>query len=187
MGKWLRRLALGLAGVIALAVAALSVASRVSDGPLGPVGGGPLRAGELVTESAVDWNAVGAREVELELVATGRSRLTGSLVYEGQLYVPCDLGFVWRRIPSRGFRAIAWLLWSVKHWHEDALRDGRAVLRIAGKRYERQAVRVTDPELLAKLRAVMEVTAARYMKVELTDSPADPEAIWFFRMDPRTQ
>ncbi len=185
MVKWLVRLGLGLVGVLVLLVAAVFVAARFSDGPLGPIAGGSLRSGELVTESAVDWNAVGAREVELELVATGRSRLTGSFVHDGQLYIPCDLGFMWRRIPSAGFRAVARVLWTVKHWHEDALRDGRVVLRIAGKRYERQAVRVTDPALLAALRSIMEEKAATYLKVKLSDAPADPDAIWFFRIDPR--
>lgn len=183
--RWLRRVGLGVGLAVVLASAALFVASRFSDGPLGPIAGGPLRSGELVTDANVDWVAVGAREVELQLVDPPRSRRTGSLVLDGQLYIPCDLGFIWRRIPSAGFRAIARVLWAVKHWHEDALRDGRVVLRIAGKRYERQAVRVTDPEVLAKLRALMETNAARYLKVTLSDEPADPEAIWFFRIDPR--
>jgi hypothetical protein len=185
MAKWLRRAALGAGAVLALLVAGLLVASRFSDGPIGPLGGGRLRAGELVTDAKVDWTAAGPREVELELVATGRSRLTGSLVYEDQLYIPCDLGFIWRRIPSAGFRAVARVLWTVKHWHEDAVADGRAVVRFGGKRYERQAVRVTDPGLLARLRAIMEEKAAQYMKVKLEDVPGDTDAIWFFRLDPR--
>jgi len=108
-------------------------------------------------------------------------------VYEGQLYIPCDLGFFWRRIPSAGLRWIGGAIYSVKRWHEDALRDGRVVLRIGGKRYERQAVRVTDPELLAKLRSIMQEQAKRYLAAAggLSDAPSDPEAIWFFRMDPR--
>ena len=182
----MKRLLIGVAVVLVLLVGTALVAQRVADGPMGPLSGGQLRKGELVTDPNVDWVAVDPKEIELQLVEPMGSRTTGSLVYEGQLYVPCDLGFIWRRIPSAGFRAIASILWAVKHWNEDAVRDGRVVIRTGGKRYERQAVRVTDPELLAKLRSLMEEKAAKYMHVTLRDDvPADPEAIWFFRLDPR--
>jgi hypothetical protein len=182
--------AIAAAVLVVSLVATLLVAQRVADGPIGPFGGGPLRTGTLVTEPDVDWSFLGGgKEIELQLVEPPRSRITGSLVYEGQLYVPCDLGFFWRRIPSTGFRWIAGLIYLVKHWHEDALRDGRVVLRVGGKRYERQAVRVTDPELLAKLRPIFEERATRYMASSgsggLSAEPGDPEAIWFFRLDPR--
>ena len=181
---------------IAAAVLAVSlvgtawVVQRVSDGPIGPLAGGPLRAGALVSDPNVDWSFLGGGgELELQLVDPPRSRTTGSLVYEGRLYVPCDLGFLWRRIPSAGFRFFGAAINRVKRWHEEALRDGRVVLRISGKRYERQAVRVTDPELLAALRSIVEERARKYMSDRgagrLLDAPGDPQAIWFFRMDPR--
>jgi len=59
------------------------------------------------------------------------------------------------------------------------------VLRVDGKRYERLAVRVTDPELLATFRGRVEKAAEQYFG-SLLPEEADPEAIWFFRMDPRT-
>ena len=187
MKKVLSYSAIVAAVLFVLLVATVLVAQRVSDGPIGPLGGGPLRTGTIVTEPNVDWSFLGGgKEIELQLVEPPRSRITGSLVYEGQLFVPCDLGFFWRRIPNAGFRWIAGAIFAVKHWHEDALRDGRAVLRIEGKRYERQAVRVTDPALLAALRSIFEERAKQYMGTGgLLDVPADPEAIWFFRMDPR--
>ena len=185
----MKRVLVGAAKVgavlIVVLVGAVLGIQHFSDGPKGPISGGPLRAGELVTAPVTDWSFAEGHVVELELVATGQSRTTGSLVYENQLYIPCDLGFVWRRLPSAGMRGIASILWAVKHWHQDAARDGRAVVRIDGKRYEGKLVRVTDPELLAKLRALMQERAAKYMHTTLTDAPADPEAIWFFRMDPR--
>jgi hypothetical protein len=185
----MKRLLLGAAKVgvvlIVVLVAAVLGIQHFSDGPKGPISGGPLRAGELVTAPVSDWSFAEGKVVELELAATGQSRTTGSLVYEGQFYVPCDLGFVWRRLPSAAMRGIASILWAVKHWHEDAMRDGRAVVRIDGVRYEGKLVRVTDPELLAKLRAIMQDKAAKYMHATLTDAPADTEAIWFFRLDPR--
>ena len=184
------RRALGYAavgfGVLVLALLALVFAAgRFADGPLGPIAGGPLRSGELVTAPVREWPIDGGAQVELQLVEPPHSRTTGALIYEGKLYVPCDLGFIWRRLPSAGMRGIARVLWTVKHWHEDALRDGRVVLRIGGKRYPGQAVRVEDPATLAALRAIMEDRAAKYMHATLTDAPADPDAIWFFRIDPR--
>ncbi len=74
-----------------------------------------------------------------------------------------------------------------KRWHEDALSDGRAVLRIGGNLYERQAVRVTDPALDAALRAQLEDMARQWLG-DTARSPAPtegPRDIWFFRMDPR--
>ncbi len=105
--------------------------------------------------------------------------------YEGQLYVGCDLGLIWKRATAPA----SWVLSVISHfrrWHEDALRDGRVVLRIDGRRYERQAVRVTGPELLAGLRRRVEKAAAESFSAPLRDAPAEgPGEIWFFRMDPR--
>jgi hypothetical protein len=186
VGKLFRIAALVAAGSVLLLIVAVLVAQRVSDGPMGPLAGGALRAGELVTDRNVDWTYFPGGELELQLVEPEGSRTTGAFVYEGNLYVPCDLGFISRRVPSRRFRWILSAISSVKHWHEDALRDGRVVLRIKGNRYERQAVRVTDPALLATLRSTIENAANQvFSPPGLLDVPADPEAIWFFRMDPR--
>jgi hypothetical protein len=175
--------------LVVVLCATVLVAQRFSDGPMGPISGGPLRAGELVSERDVDWSFLGGGgEIELQLVEPPGSRTTGALVHDGQLFVPCDLGFMWRRISRTPLRWMLAGIYSVKHWHEDALHDGRVVLRVSGKRYERQAVRVTDPELLATLRSRLEDGAKRYFGPDgLLDVPADPEAIWFFRMDPRPE
>lgn len=182
-------LAIVVGALLVMLVTTVLVAQRVSDGPMGPVAGGPLRSGELVS-GPVDWSTVKLGEVELQLVEPPRSRITGAFVYEGALYIPCDLGFMWRRVPDTRFRTILGLIWSVKRWHEDAVRDGRVVLRTGGKRYEGQAVRVTDPELLANLRTQLEESGRKYFASQgmgglRSDVPADPEAIWFFRIDPR--
>jgi hypothetical protein len=188
MKRLLRNASIGIAVVFALLAVAVLVAQRTSDGPMGPLAGGPLRTGPLVSDPEVDWASVMQAQppVELQLVATSSSRTTGAFVHEGQLYVPCDLGFIAHRIPPTRARWILGSILAVKHWHEDALRDGRAVLRIAGNRYERQAVRVTDEAVLAPLRSYIEAGALRYFGVaSLLDVPVSPDAIWFFRMDPR--
>ncbi len=157
---WVGRILLALV-LVAIAVA---VAARFHDGPLGPLPGGPLERGELVTDSVVDWSfATAIPEIELQLADPPRSRTTWVLVREDQIYVPC-----------------AWPNAFLKQWPKHALRDGRVVLRIAGKRYERQAVRVTDPEVHSELAAL----GSKKYDYERPREP-DLEGLWFFRMDPR--
>ncbi len=180
---------LGIALVVAVVLVAvpvgIGVVARFSDGPIGPFPGGPLRTGTLVSDPDVDWSFAHGREIEVQLVEPPGSRITGAVAHEGQLFLVCDLGFIARRLPNS---MMGWMLspiYRLKRWHEDALRDGRVVLRIGGKRYERQAVRVTDPELLVTLRSMTEELANQYFSSPLLDVPTDPDAIWFFRMDPR--
>ena len=185
--RWLGIALVALVAVLVAVLVGIGVVARFSDGPIGPFPGGPLRAGSLVSEPAVDWSfAEEIGEVELQLAEPLSSRTTGILVHEGQLYVPCDLGFIWRRVPGP-LRGMLFVIWVFKRWHEEALRDGRVVLRIDGKRYERQAVRVTDPELFAALSSLMREGVAEFFQepAERWNLPPDPDAIWFFRMEPR--
>ncbi len=182
----LRWLAIALVYVVAVLVAVpvgIGVVARFSDGPIGPFPGGPLRAGALVTEPDVDWSFANA-EIELQLVEPPGSRIVGVVVHEGELFAVCDLGFIARRSPVLPPMR---RMYQLKRWHEHALRDGRVVLRIAGKRYERQAVLVTDAGLLATLRPIVEELAEQFFSAALLAVPTDPEHIWFFRMDPRPQ
>ncbi len=188
----LRWLGIALVALVAVFVAVLvgtGVVARFSDGPIGPFPGGPLRTGSLVSEPDVDWSFVDwesrpGRIIELQLVEPPKSRTTGILVYEGQLYVSADLGFLWRRVPGP-VRGVLFVIFLFKRWHEEALRDGRVVLRIDGERYERQAVRVTDPELFAALSSLVQEGAVRAGLALGESLPPDPDAIWFFRMEPR--
>ncbi len=173
--------------IIILLIAAGLIAQRMSDGPSAFIPGGPLRAGTLVTESNINWLielGENPGSIELQLMDPPTSRITGVMLHKGQLYVPSDLGFMWRRF-SGTQRWIPHGIWIFKTWHEDALLDGRVVMRIDGKRYERQAVRVTDPALLARLRSQLEAMAVEYFGGPLPDVQTDPEDIWFFRLEPR--
>ncbi len=182
--RWLGIALVALVAVLVAALIGIGVVARFSDGSIGPFPGGPLSTGTLVSEPDVDWSFAHGQEIELQLVEPRGSRTTGIMVDEAQLYVPCDLGFMWGRFSGRT-RWMLHLIYVFKRWHEDALRDGRVVLRIAGKRYERQAVRVTAPELLATLRSMIEELANQYFSSPLLDVPTDPKDIWFFRIDPR--
>lgn len=185
-----------LFGLFCVLVVGAFVVQRVSDGPAGPIPGGRLTTGVLASEPDVDWSAATGGEIgqqlseplliEIQLVEPLSSRTTGVMLHAGQLFVPCDLGFGWGRFAGRK-RWILNLIYVFKRWHEDAQMDGRAVVRIAGKRYERQAVRVTDPELVAALRLEFEDMVRRWVAPDvLGEAPTQgPSDIWFFRLDPR--
>jgi hypothetical protein len=134
--RWLRRiglaLALGLAGIVAVGVAA-----RFHDGPIGPFPGGPL-SGELVEDPDLDWSfAAEIPTIELETLEPTRSRTVWVLVHEGQLYVPS--GFV-----------------RAKRWPHHVLAHPEVVLRVEGRLYRRRARRVTDRATLDALSAELE-------------------------------
>lgn len=138
--------------------------ARFGDGPMGPLPGGPLRDGDLVSAEGVDWSFVNpVREIELQLLNPARSRTTWVVVHGGQLYVPC--GFV--QVPF------------FKRWHEEAMRDGRAVVRIQGRRYPVRLVRVTDPTIYQRV-------AERLVRKYPGPFP-EPDEVWIFRLDPREE
>ena len=177
--RFLRWIGIALA-VLVLGLVAVAIVARSLDGPLRPLPfallpGGPLRTGELVTGPEPDWSFARDIEVmEFQLLDPAHSRHTWLLVHEGKLYVPCGyMDSWWGRL--------------YKQWPVDAMNDGRAVVRIAGKRYERQAVRVTEPELFWSLaKAVLE----KYLPGEAearSDELSSPEStgVWFFELAPR--
>ena len=90
---------------------------------------------------------------ELQLATQSKARTTWIVVRDGRAYVPAATTYP----PG-------------KTWHRAALDDGRAVLRIAGKRYPVVLAKVDDAGLLG---AVREVAAKKY--------PVRPEGeVWLF-------
>ena len=141
------------------------VAARHHDGPIGPLVGGPLSDGEWVPSRGVDWSFVEpVREIELQLVEPPRSRTVWVVFHEGALYVPC------------GFLDLPF--W--KQWPHQALRDGRAVARILGRRYAFDAVRVEEEALF---REILRRVAEKY---ELpSDQELSADSTWVFELVPR--
>jgi hypothetical protein len=108
-----------------------------------------LTRGVLVAEPIRDWSfAADVQEVELQLESQSKSRTTWIVVHQGKAYIPAATGFP----PG-------------KTWHRAALDDGRAIVRIAGKRYPVTLVKVEDPPLFT---AVVETAKQKY--------PARPRA-----------
>ena len=153
-----------------VAIGTLVVSARNSDGPSAVFGGGPLVAGELVTGPEPDWSfARDIGTIELQLLDPPRSRLIWVIEHEGNVYVVS--GYMGSTIGR---------LW--KRWPVQAERDGRAIVRIAGRRYPRTLVRI-------KAGAVVEgVTAELSRKYGYTVTPADIEAgtTWLFELAPPT-
>jgi len=161
MARVLKWLGLVILGIAALAVC-VAFAARFCDGPLGPFPGGQM-SGERVAEPVTDWDFIVERDtVELEVNPEApRSITTWVVGYGGQPYIPGAFG-------------------ARKKWTAQLVADGRAVLRVDGKLYERQAVQVADEALLQELRAVL----IRKYELDPEGNFSGPET-WFFRLDPR--
>ena len=152
-----------------VAIGTLLVRSGYSDGAGVLFGGGKLVSGELVTGPEPDWSFV--REVptiELQLLEPPRSRVMWIIEHGGKPYVISGymgsaIGRFWKR------------------WPVQAERDGRAILRISGKRYERTLKRIrTGAE-------VEGIAAELRRKYQYQVTPADLEAgtTWLFELAPR--
>jgi hypothetical protein len=156
--RWLT----GIVVALVLLVALLFVAARFHDGPLAMIPGGPLASGELIAEPVTDWSfARDVQEIELQLASESRSRTVWVLVHQGQAYVPCSLGFP----PG-------------KRWYKDADQDGRATLRIDGRRYPVMLKRTDDPALGDALRAEVQ---RKYANV-----PSTSGGVWIFQVTSRS-
>lgn len=175
-----------IATLIIVAVIAVAVTQRVADGPIEFLQGGSFTTGELVEGPVEDWSFGAAQNVEFELEGFGTSRTAGYIMHDGQAYMTCDLGFMWNRFEGQQ-RYILNLIYVFKHWHRDAVQDGRALIRHDGRIYKANFVKVEDPALDAVLRAKLEDLARDYIApAELGPPPAEPpNDVWFFRMDPR--
>ncbi len=169
--RFVLRVAGGLVGFGALALVALLVAARFTDGPIAIVAGGPFRSGELVSGPEPDWSSVrDVQEVEFQLLEPPRSRTTWILEHAGKVYIPC------------GYMDTAWgRFW--KQWPIEAEQDGRAILRVGRALYERKLVRIADGPLLAPLLAEL---SRKYLGGN--DVPAaavTSGSLWLFELAPR--
>ena len=157
--------------ISALLIAAFLAAARRGDGPIAIVAGGPLTSGELLPSSGVDFSFVEDMEtIEIQLLEPPRSRTTWVIFDEGFLYVPA------------GFMTLP--VW--KQWPHEALRDGRAIVRIDGIRYPFLLERVKDRKTWQKIGLS---SATKYTPRETGSNPEPgPEKwneLWIFRLTPR--
>jgi hypothetical protein len=154
--------------ILVVAIGALMLSARTSDGPLGVFAGGPLVAGELVTGPEPDWSfAHDISLIELQLLDPPRSRTTWVVEHEGKIYLAC--GFMASTIGR---------LW--KQWPLEAERDGRAIVRIEGKRYERTLVRIKSGSVLEGVTAEF----SRKYGFAVTPATVAAEDVWIFELAP---
>lgn len=147
-----------------LAIAAVAVTARFMDGPLAAFPGGALEAGELVTAPVPDWSfASDVDVIELQLLEPARSRTTWIVAKDGVAYVPC------------GFLGVPLL----KRWPYEAAEDGRALVRVEGRRYP---VRLVKVEEAAEFEAVGQLVADKYTG---GDGVSDRSSLWIFRLESR--
>ncbi len=152
-----------------VAIGTLAVTSGSSDGPSAFFGGGPLIAGELVTGPEPDWSfARDIGTIELQLLDPPRSRLIWIAEHEGKIYVVSGymgsfIGRIWKK------------------WPAQAVEDGRAILRIDGKRYERQLVRIIRGDVVAGVAAEF----SRKYGAGMTPAAIESENTWLFELAPR--
>jgi len=166
--RLVRWIGIVLAAVLGLLLI-VTAAARFSDGPLVMMAGGPLVRGELVHERSPDWQFVTDIDtVEFQLIDPPRSRTTWIIQHEGKIYIPCGylntaLGRLW------------------KQWPIEAERDGRAILRVGDKLYERQLVRLKDPAIFE------EVAKQIHQKyhVDTFGASVDRDELWIFELAPR--
>ena len=148
---------------------ALAVSARFSDGPSVVFSGGPLVAGELVTGPEPDWSfARDVGTIELQLLDPPRSRLIWIAEHEGKIYVV-----------SGYMNSFLGRLW--KKWPAQAEQDGRAILRIDGKRYERTLVRLKTEPVVAGVTAEF----SRKYGAGMTPASIESENTWLFELAPR--
>ena len=161
----------GAVTAVVLAFVLLVFGARFADGPIAIIPGGPLTAGEMVRSAEPDWSfATDIPTMELQLVDPPRSRTIWLQVHDKKLYAV-----------SAYMNSTIGKLW--KQWPMQAEEDGRAMVRIDGKRYERQLVRILDD------RAVLEGIASevnRKYGAALSADMATSGDVWFFALEPRS-
>ncbi len=170
MGTLLRIVG-GLLAVLILGIGGLLVGARFADGPLAIIAGGPFTSGELVTGPEPDWSFVhDIQEVEFQLLDPPRSRVTWIIEHEGKAYVPSGYMTTW------------WgRIW--KQWPHQAEKDGRILLRVGDRLYERQLVRIEDGPLLAPLTA--ELSRKYAGGSEIPVEAVTSGYLWLFELAPR--
>ena len=152
----------------ATAVLTAAVKQRFADGPNRVFSGGPLVSGELHTGPEPDWSFVkDIPTIEMQLLDPPRSRRIWIAEADGKLYVwsgymGTTIGRLWKR------------------WPVQAERDGRAVIRINGKRYERHLVRITSGDVLDGISAAI---ASKYPS-QTTRAAVEAGEVWVFEAAP---
>ena len=159
-----------LIGAIAVSIALFFVSMRFHDGPMEIIAGGPFQSGELVQGPEPDWSFIKDRAtVEFQILDPPTSRVIWLAVHENKLYVTSSY-------MKTGFGK----MW--KKWPRHVERDNRALLRVDGKIYERQLIRLTADDWQDGIKSeYIRKYNQRYDKESIASG-----AIWFYELAPRS-
>lgn len=168
----------GFITLIILIVVSIFVVARLSDGPIGSepplemVTAGPFKTGEMqVGLEEPDWSFLkDYPTVQFQLLNPTRSRTTFIMETNGRIF-----------IPSGYMNSTMGKIW--KHWPMEAEQDGRAILRVDGKLYERNMVRIHEGEILEDVLAELSRKYAGGFPVSSKD--VDSGNLWIFELEPR--
>ena len=164
------KILIGLVGIIVLAFLGAFITTKVSDGPIEILAGGPFTSG-TPAETEPEWSFVKDYvTVEFQLIEPAQSRTTWIMEHNNRIF-----------IPSGYMNSTIGKLW--KHWPLHAEKDGRAILRVDGKLYNRQLIRLhDDPD--------MDVVLSEIGRKYFGGEPAPRELVttgdlWIFELAPR--
>ena len=150
------------------AISTAAVKQRFSDGPNRVFSGGPLESGDLYSGPEPDWSFVkDIPTIEMQLIDPPTSRVIWTVEHKSKLYV-------WS-----GYMGTAvGRLW--KQWPVQAERNGKALIRINGVRYERQLARIkSGNELTGIANAITEKYPSR-----TTRDAIEAGDVWLFEAQP---
>ena len=182
--RWAKRLGVSILVLMGTSALGIVIFQNVSDGPYDMLQGGAFRSGELVDARAANFEAMEGEPSELLLVGPGTSRTLGYFMRDGQVYISCDLGFIWNRLEGTE-KHIMNLIYVFKRWHLNAIEDGRAELRIAGNRYPGFLHLVEEEALNSALKMQLEDLARAWFAPEVLCPRSEaPNDILFFRFEP---
>ena len=151
------------------AVLTAAAKQRFADGANLVFSGGALMSGELHTGPEPDWSFTGdVVTIELQMADPPRSRRIWVGEHDGKLYV--FAGYMGSAIGR---------LW--KQWPVQAERDGRAILRIDGRRYERQLRRIESGPALDGITASIR---DKY-SYDISRDIVERGDVWMFEAAPR--
>ena len=153
--------------VFVLLILLFFLATSFTDGPMGLVRGGAFSSGEVVSTEP-DWRFIKDYDtVEFQLLEPARSRTTWIVEHEGRIFIPS--GYMLSTVGK---------IW--KQWPLHAQKDGRAILRVDGKLYPRQLVRITDgPELPAVL---AELSRKYANNMPISTAEVESGSLWIFEL-----
>jgi hypothetical protein len=153
--------------LIGICTALFLYAMKFADGPWEVVQGGAFSTGELVSGEP-DWSFVKDKDtVEFQLLEPVSSRTTWIMEHENRIFIPSgymltDYGKIW------------------KQWPIHAEKDGRAILRVGGKLYQRNLVRIKSDLILPSVLAELSRKYAGGAAMSVNDVTSG--SLWIFEL-----